>query len=543
VKLQFNIMLTVALAVLLGTFGARVFKRLKIPQVVAYIVIGVLLGESGLRIINAATADGLTPLSLLALGIIGFMIGGELKLEVFRRQGKQAMVILLAEGLGAFIIVTALVGLITRNWALALLLGAISSATAPAATVDVLWEYRTLGALTTMVLAIVALDDGLALLLYGFAAAVARTMLDHSRFSLLTLAQPLYEIVGGLLLGAGVALIFRWATRRMREREMTLALALGCILLLVGVSQASGVDMILSAMAFGSLFANIAGKDGDEVFATVQRFAPPIFVLFFVLVGARLKVSAMTGVMWLAAIGYVVGRTGGKFSGAWLGARLTQAPEAIRRFLGFCLFSQAGVAIGLAVLSSQAFASHPEIGVTIITVVTATTFLVQVIGPPSVKYAVTKAGEVGRNVTVEDLLATFKVEDVMTPVRSTIRAHAPLPEVMDTVARSEAVYFPVVQVDGTLLGVITLERLKAVLNLPDVGTFIVAQDLAEPAHFTVHPDTTLREANRLMKDQGRDFLVVLDAEQHVSGFMVARQVERLLEAEIARRRQTALQAA
>ncbi len=541
-KIQFNIMLTVALAVLLGTFGARLFKRLKIPQVVAYIVIGVLLGESGLRIINAATAEGLTPLSLLALGIIGFMIGGELKLEVFRRQGKQAMVILLAEGMGAFVIVTALVGLITRNWALALLLGAISSATAPAATVDVLWEYRTLGALTTMVLAIVALDDGLALLLYGFAAAIARTMLDHSRFSILTLAQPLYEIVGALILGAGVALIFRWATRRMREREMTLALALGCILLLVGVSQATGVDMILAAMAFGSLFANIAGRDGEEVFAIVQRFAPPIFVLFFVLVGARLKISAMTGVMWLAALGYVVGRTGGKFSGAWLGARLTRAPEAIRRFLGFCLFSQAGVAIGLAVLSSQAFSSRPEIGATIITVVTATTFLVQVIGPPSVKYAVTRAGEVGRNVTVEDLLATFRVKDVMSPCRSGIRAHAPLPEVMDTVARSEAVYFPVVEESGTLLGVITLERLKAVLNLPDVGPFIVAQDLAEPVHFTVQPDTTLREANQLMKDQGRDFLVVLDAKQ-VAGFLVSRQVDRVLEAEIARRRQTATQPA
>ena len=542
-RLHFNIMLTVALAVLLGTFGARLFKRLKIPQVVAYIVIGVLLGESGLRIINAATADGLTPLSLLALGIIGFMIGGELKLEVFRRHGKQAMVILLAEGMGAFIIVTALVGLITRNWALALLLGAISSATAPAATVDVLWEYRTLGALTTMVLAIVALDDGLALLLYGFAAAIARTMLDHSRFSILTLAQPIYEIVGALILGAGVALVFRWATRRMREREMTLALALGCILLLVGVSQAAGVDMILSAMAFGSLFANIAGKDGDEVFTTVQRFAPPIFVLFFVLVGARLKVSAMTGTMWLAAIAYVAGRTGGKFSGAWLGAKLTRAPDAIRRFLGFCLFSQAGVAIGLAVLSSQAFAGHPEIGATIITVVTATTFLVQVIGPPSVKYAVTKAGEVDRNVTVEDLLATFRVKDVMSPSRSTIRAHAPLPEVMDTIARSEAIYFPVVEESGTLLGVVTLERLKAVLNLPDVGGFIVAQDLAEPVHFTVQPETNLREANQVMKDQGRNFLVVLDADQHVSGFLVARQVDRVLEAEIARRRQAALQPA
>jgi Kef-type K+ transport system membrane component KefB len=123
-EFQFNIMLTVALAVLLGTFGARVFKRLKVPQVVAYILIGVLLGATGLNVIDANTVEGLAPLSLLALGIIGFMIGGELKLEVFRRHGRRAMTILLAEGLGAFVVVTLLVGLVTRNWALALLLGA-----------------------------------------------------------------------------------------------------------------------------------------------------------------------------------------------------------------------------------------------------------------------------------------------------------------------------------------------------------------------------------------------------------------------------------
>lgn len=216
--LQFNIMLTVALAVLLGTFGARLFRRLKIPQVVAYIVIGVILGASGLNIIDSRTAEGLTPLSLLALGIIGFMIGGELKLAMFRRHGRSAMVILLAEGLGAFVLVTALTGLITRNWPLALVLGAISSATAPAATVDVLWEYRSLGVLTTLTLAIVALDDGLALLLYGFAAAIARTMLGRAPFTALTMLRPAAEIAGALVLGAAVAAGFRWLSQHIRDR-------------------------------------------------------------------------------------------------------------------------------------------------------------------------------------------------------------------------------------------------------------------------------------------------------------------------------------
>ncbi len=536
--LQFNIMLTVALAVLLGTFGARLFKRLRMPQVVAYIVIGVLLGATGLRVINAETVEGLTLLSLLALGIIGFMIGGELKLSMFRRHGTRAIVILLAEGLGAFILVTLATGIVTRNWALALLLGAIASATAPAATVDVLWEYRAMGILTTMTLAIVALDDGLALLLYGFASAVARTMFDHSRFVVLTVVRPLYEIFGALLLGGGVALLLHWARRHIREKELLLALALGCILLLVGVSQALSTDMILAAMACGSVFANVAGKESDEVFATVQRFAPPIFVLFFVLVGARLHVQGLTWMVALTALAYVLGRTAGKFAGVWLGARLTGAPDVLRRLLGFTLFSQAGVAIGLAMLTSQTFAGYPEVSATIVAVVTATTFLTQLIGPPAVRYAIMRAGEAGRNVTIEDLLQTLRVGDVMRGASPFVGLHASLAEVMDTVARSDAVYFPVLDSAGGLHGVITLEGLKNVINLAEVGQFIVAQDLMEPAGDTVTPDTNLARARQVMTDAGRDYLVVVEAggQKHLAGILIRRQVDRALEEEIARRR-------
>jgi len=540
VALQFNIMLTVALAVLLGTFGARLFKRFRVPQVVAYIIIGVVLGATGLRVINAETVEGLAPLSLLALGIIGFMIGGELKLAMLRQHGRRAMVILLAEGLGAFIIVTLATGLVTRNWALALLLGAIASATAPAATVDVLWEYRAMGILTTMTLAIVALDDGLALLLFGLASAVARTVFDHSRFSVLTVLRPLYEIVGALLLGAGVALLLHWARRHIREKELLLALGLGCILLLVGVSEALSIDMILAAMACGSVFANVAGKEGDEVFATVQRFAPPIFVLFFVLVGARLHIQGLTWTIALTALAYVVGRTAGKFAGVWLGARLTHAPDVLRRLLGFTLFSQAGVAIGLAMLSAQAFAGYPEVSATIVAVVTATTFLTQLIGPPAVRYAIIRAGEAGRNVTVEDLLQTLRVADVMRRQSPSVGLHAPLAEVMDTVARGDAVYFPVLDGTGGLAGVITLEGLKNVINLTEVGQFIVAQDLMEPAGETVSPDTSLARARQMMIDVGRDYLVVVEpgGGKKLAGLLIRRQVDRALETEIARRRAT-----
>jgi CBS domain-containing protein len=342
--------------------------------------------------------------------------------------------------------------------------------------------------------------------------------------------------VGGL-----VAIVFRWVQSRMREKELVLALALGSILLLVGAAEALHIDMILSAMVFGSVFTNISKKAGDEVFAIVQRFAPPIYVLFFVLVGARLSFGAMSWMMWLAALAYVVGRSGGKFAGVWLGAKLTRAPAVLRRYLGFALFSQAGVAIGLAVLSSQVFSGYPELAATIVAVVTTTTFLVQIIGPPAVKYAVTKAGEVGRNVTEEDLLATFRVSDVMKTDQPSINLHSPLNEVMDIVARGDAVYFPVVDKQGYFHGVITLEGLKATLNMPNVGPLLVAQDLMEECPYTVTPDAPLSQARHLMRDRRQDYIIVVDKadKRRMVGFLIDRRVQRVLEEEIAHRRRQA----
>lgn len=531
-------MLTVALAVLLGTFGARLFRRLKIPQVVAYIVMGVALGGMGLGLIDERTVEGLGPLSLLALGIIGFNIGGELRLDVFKQHGRSALVILIAEGMGAFVVVTLLTGLVTGNWALAIVLGAIASATAPAATVDVLWEYRSLGVLTTLVLVIVALDDGLALLLYGFASAIAKSILNHSAFSILTVLQPLYEIAGAALLGSAVALLFRYAQRRISDKEMVLALVLGSVMLLVGASEALRVDMILASMAFGALYTNIGGKESKEVFASIQRFAPPIFVLFFVLVGARLRLSVLGGILGLVALLYVIGRSGGKFLGVWLGARLSKAPPVVSRYLGLTLFSQAGVAIGLAILSGQVFAGHPEMASAIVAVITTSTFLVQIIGPPSVKFAIERAGEAGRNVTVEDLLAHFTVDQAMSKAPPVLRQDIPLAGVMSAVTRSDALHFPVVDADGKLTGVVTLEALKSVLTVPDIAPFIVAEDIMEPAGRSVQPGMKLSEAEELMRAQRRDFLTVVaaDGSGRLLGMLPRRRIDKLLEDEIARRR-------
>jgi NhaP-type Na+/H+ or K+/H+ antiporter len=222
-------LLVVGLAIFFGTIGAKIFQRLRIPQVVGYICIGLIVGRSGFHIIDAAAIKNLEPFNFFALGVIGFLIGGELHRDVFRKYGMQFFKILLAEGLGAFVVVGVGTGLVV--WlahgdvatavAIGLLLGAISSATAPAATVDVLWEYKALGVLTTMVFAIVALDDGLALALYGVASSVAENVTGKGTGTVwIVMGKIAYELLGAVCLGVLAGLILNFLIRRLCRARM-----------------------------------------------------------------------------------------------------------------------------------------------------------------------------------------------------------------------------------------------------------------------------------------------------------------------------------
>ena len=394
-----NLLLLLGIAALLGLFGGKLFQRLKVPRVVGYIVVGLVLGDSFLGVLPLERATALAPLTDLALALIGLLVGSELRASVFRRFGRQLIVILLLEGLLACALVALLVTWYTGEPALGIVLGALASATAPAATVDVLWEYRARGPLTTTILGIVALDDGLALVLYGFAIAFARVLLEGGALSLGEgLGRPLLEILGSLGLGVAVGLALLVPLRCLyANKEDALVLLLGAVLLVAGLARGWGLSLILSEMALGVTLVNAAPHSSRPALEVVKGFTPPIYVLFFVLVGARLQVGLLPQ-MGLLGLLYVLGRTGGKMAGAWLGATLSRAPEAVRRYLGFALFSQAGVAVGLALDVAQRFAqagpAAQEMGALVVNVIGATTFLVQIIGPPFVKFALSRAGEI-----------------------------------------------------------------------------------------------------------------------------------------------------
>jgi NhaP-type Na+/H+ or K+/H+ antiporter len=287
---------------------------------------------------------------------------------------------------------------LTKNIPLGILLGALSSATAPAATVDVLWEYRSKGPLTSTILAIVALDDGLALFLYGFAFSFANVLVAGGELSIkIMLIQPLIEIFGSLLLGFLISLIVDQVSRWIKTKDDQLVVNFSAILLASGIAGYFDFSLILTNMAVGLTLTNLHPDRNESNFKVVKDFVPPIYIIFFLFVGARLQLSLLPS-MGILGVLYVLGRTIGKWTGSYLGAVISKAPSVVKKYLGFALFSQAGVAIGLALDIYQHFGQFgpagEHLGYTIINVIAATTLLVQIIGPPSVKFAISRAHEI-----------------------------------------------------------------------------------------------------------------------------------------------------
>ncbi len=524
-----NILLLLGLALFGGTIGGRLFQKLKIPQVVGYITIGIIIGESGLRVVSHDLVDMLQPFTFFALGLIGFMIGGELKKEVLLKYGKQFINILLCEGIAAFLVVSVSVGvaggLLFANWrlswALGLLLGAIASATAPAATTEVLREYKTRGPLTRTVLGIVALDDGLALVLFAIASSIAGSLIGNIHNGVLrTFIHPLYEIGGAMAIGILAGLVLSKLLRTYFEEARLLAFSVGTVLFITGLTLALHVDMLLAAMALGVIVTNYTPRKSRDVFRVVEGFTPPIYVLFFVLVGAKLNVSHLTPPIVLLGCIYLIGRTGGKTMGATFGARISGAPKSVQRYLPLCLLSQAGVAIGLSILACNYFPG--QIGNTVLVIITATAFTLEIIGPTLVKVAVTKGGEVGLNITEEDLNHSIRAEDIMDKKPPLIYEDTPLTGILKTFSESTNLYYPVVDAGKRLRGIISVDNIKNIFMEAGLSDLLLAVDVMEPAIASVTPESSISEIKELLNRYHLEYLPVMRKENSIAGFIERR---------------------
>lgn len=544
-----NLILLLGLIMFLGALGGRLFQKLRIPQVVGYIVIGVLIGQSGLQLLSVTVITALEPLSSVALSLIGFLIGAELKIGVIKKYGKQFVGILLFEAIVPFfvvsLVVTAVSFALTRDFAtslsIGLVLGAISSATAPAATTDVLKENRTRGPLTMTVLGIVAMDDAVALILYAVASSLAAILLGGGAGLSLgaQLLALLYEVGGSIIVGGLTGLALGQIIRNLMSDEgRILSFSLGALFLCTGICTLLALDNILAAMSLGFAMVNFAPAKTRETFSLVEKFTPPIYVMFFVLVGAKLNIWNVNAFVAVLAILYVLCRTLGKSVGARLGAALTKAPETVKNYLPFCLLSQAGVAIGLSIAAGQDFAA--TIGPTIMLIITATTFVVQLVGPICVKYGITKAGECGLDITEEDLMKNSVVQDITWGNSSICRADSPaivsetttLNEIICSFSHHENLSYAVQSKDGKLSGIITLEHLKEALLVTELSESLMACDVMETPSATCTASTPVPELYKLFSDYDTETIPIVDEQGSCLGVAEKYTLDHYLHAKV-----------
>lgn len=548
-KLQATqLVLLLGIILFIGAIGGWLFQKLKIPQVVGYIVMGIIIGSSGFHILEPNVIAALDPISTVALSLIGFLIGGELKLNVIKKYGKQFVSILLFEAITpAFVvggIVTLVVWLFTKDIthavSLGLILGAICSATAPAATTDVLVEYRTRGPLTTTVYGIVAMDDAVALILYTVASTIATPLIGGSSLGFLPQLLNIFkDIFGSLIVGALFGLLLILITRKLINKEARiLTFALGCLFLSTGVCETLGLDNILAAMSLGFVMVNFAPAKTRSTFTLVDKYTPPIYVLFFVLVGAKLNIWIITPFLGLIAILYVLGRTIGKSIGSTVGAWLTKAPKTVQKYLPYCLLSQAGVAIGLSIAAGNDFSD--SIGPEILLIITATTFVVQLLGPVFVKIGVTKAGEVGLNVNVDDIKKNSRVTDITWGKEKICNYDSPaivsetdsLFSILNSFSHNQNLNYVVKNNEGKLAGVISLEHLKEVMQIGDFAESMLAMDVMDGATVTVKPSTTIPDAFELFEEHDTDAIPIVDADGEALGILEKATVDHYLHTRI-----------
>lgn len=398
--MEFNGLEIVGGVILLGVAAGRLLGLIRIPSVAGYVILGVLLGESFSGIINHAALDGLHVISELALGAIAFTIGVELEWHTLRQIGRAVFPIVLLEALGAMLLVAAGVWLLFGDSPLALVLGAIAAATAPAATVMVIRESRAAGPLTSTLLAVVGIDDAIALIMYAAAASAAKAILLGS--ATVPLSQVLisagYEVGGSLALGALMGGPLGMIVRRVKSRETVLAKVVGALILIEGVCDQLHLSSLLAAMTFGVLMTNIAPLPSRILGEQIASLAAPILIGFFVLAGAHLRADLLPALGWLGAL-YLLARFAGKLAGAWLGAWIGRTSPAVRSNVGYGLLSQVGIAIGLSLVVAAEFTplgpAGEALALTVVNVLLGTTLVTEVVGPILARRALVRAGEAG----------------------------------------------------------------------------------------------------------------------------------------------------
>ena len=391
----------------------RAFKPLKLPAVTAYLIAGVLIGPyfigrlgiEGFGFATGADVHNLALVADVALGFIAFSIGSEFRLEDLKKTGKQAFAIGIWEALAAVLFTD--IALIAFHYAMphvitlpqAITLGAIASATAPAATLMVVRQYKAKGPVTNILLPVVALDDAVCLIAFAVSFGIARTMISGTVDTVSILVNPLIEIAGSLVLGAIMGYILTQLEKMFNSNTNRLNMTIAFVFVTVAISKLSfdigpvhvGFSSLLVCMMLGTIFCNICPLSHD-LMARAEKWSSPLLALFFVISGVELELGVF-GDVAIVAIGvvYIIFRSLGKYIGAGVSARLTQCPPQVCKYLGITLLPQAGVALGMCTIAGNTMG---EQGTLIRNIILFAVLIYELFGPIFTRMALTAAGDI-----------------------------------------------------------------------------------------------------------------------------------------------------
>lgn len=403
-----SITLCIVIALVAGLLSTRLCKLVHLPNVTGYLVVGLIIGPSCLNFLTTETVELFSIIVTIALGFIAFSIGGEFKLSSLKKLGKSVFIITFAQSFAAMLLVDiALVSVFLllnqynpENLALTLVLGAIATATAPAATLMVIRQYKARGPVTDTLLPVVALDDAVGLMLFSISFAIAKVFATGEEITLMNvLVYPLLEIVVSILIGGVIGALLALMVKFFKSRANRLILMITSVLLGVAMcelfeSMPFNLSSLLVCMMIGAVFCNLCNQS-LAIMDGCERWTPPLFMLFFILSSAELDLKLLASIGVVGVV-YIFARSLGKYFGAFVGAKAVCANPNVTKYLGLALLPQAGVAIGMAQMVSSKFGTvNPLLAKQVVTVVLCATLVYELFGPVITKIALTKAGEIG----------------------------------------------------------------------------------------------------------------------------------------------------
>jgi Kef-type K+ transport system membrane component KefB len=396
------ILLVLSIIFFISFLNKLISPKLKMPEVTGYVILGVVASALFAPFVGRGVFDEILDsveiISGFALALIGFSIGVELKISTLKKLGSSIFLIVILETVGTFILVSLVLKLLGFETYSSILLGAVSSATAPAATVSVIRQYKAKGTLTSSILAVVGIDDASALIIYVIAASFAKSLISGTHIEISKiLLSVVTSITMAVAIGAISGFLYSVLVKKIRNQDIIETILIAFLLMLLGISELFHISELLTIMTFGAVLANLSELTTRRSEKVTEKFNNILIGAFFITGGAHLDLTVVKSVFWVGLIYFTV-RAIGKIAGASLGAILGKASPKVKKHIGFTLLPQVGVALALAIAIKKEFGGvvckNYDLGLFVFNILLFTTLITELVGPILTKRALIKAGEI-----------------------------------------------------------------------------------------------------------------------------------------------------